>query len=335
MHRKFLTACLLTLTTILSGCSASTATSTPAPVPGLEDTPQATIPATLVPTLTMLPPATSTPAPSATFTLPPSATATITLVPSETPFPTQIVDDFGVSLVLVPAGPFVMGSDLWNDNERPVHTITLKAYYIDQFEVDNASFAEFLNENGNQIEGNAPWIEAVDPDLRVHEVAGVWTPDAGYADHPINETTWFAARAYCVWRGVRLPTEAEWEKAARGDDGRTYPWGEETPTCEMANFAGCFYDSVPVDSYPQSISPYGAYNMAGNVMEWVSDWYVHHYDPADSENPTGPEHGDFRIFRGGAWFTAATQVRTTYRFAKLPVLTFQANGFRCARDVGP
>ncbi|MFZ6028392.1 MAG: SUMF1/EgtB/PvdO family nonheme iron enzyme [Chloroflexota bacterium] len=333
MHRKNILYSLLIFALVLSACSAAVATPVSSPTAVLHDTLQ--LVTTPVPSVTIPPSATPTLVPSATATPLPSQTPTATRVPTETPFPTQVVDDFGVAMVLVPAGPFLMGSGLWNENERPEHMVTLKAYYIDQFEVSNASFSTFLNEKGNQIEGNAPWIEEADPDLRIHKVDGVWTPDDGYADHPINETTWFAARAYCAWRGVRLPTEAEWEKAARGDDGRTYPWGEETPTCEMANFAGCFYDSVPVDSYPQSVSPYGAYNMAGNVMEWVADWYVRHYDADDSEDPTGPENGDFRIFRGGAWFTAATQVRTTYRFAKLPVLTFQANGFRCARDIGP
>jgi formylglycine-generating enzyme required for sulfatase activity len=236
---------------------------------------------------------------------------------------------------LIPAGPFIMGSASWNDNERPLHTVYLDAFYIDQFEVSNASFAEFLNANGNQIEGYAPWVEESDPDLRIHRREGLWTPDEGYADHPINEATWYAARAYCAWRSARLPSEAEWEKAARGDDGRTFPWGEAEPTCQLANFAGCFYDSVPIDSYPNAVSPYGVYNMAGNVMEWVADWYISPYDTRQTDNPTGPERGDFRIFRGGAWFNAPNQVRTTYRFAKLPVLTYKANGFRCARAAVP
>lgn len=238
-------------------------------------------------------------------------------------------------MVLVPAGPFIMGNENWNKNERPIHTVTLDTYYIDQFEVNNTSFAEFLNANGNQIEGYAHWVEASDPDLHIHQVDGIWIPDDGYANHPINEATWYAARAFCTWRNARLPTEAEWEKAARGNDGRTYPWGEEVPTCEIANFSGCLYDSAPIDSYPEGVSPYGVYNMAGNVMEWVADWYISPYNLEDNDNPLGPEQGDYRIFRGGSWFNASTQLRTTYRFAKLPVLTYKANGFRCANDLIP
>jgi len=238
-------------------------------------------------------------------------------------------------MVLVPAGPFVMGRNDRAPNEYPAHTVTLNDYYIDQFETNNLSFAEFLNEMGNQFEGNANWIEVNDPDLRIHLVDNVWQVDAGFENYPMNEVTWYGARAYCLWRGGRLPTEAEWEKAARGTDGRTFPWGEDI-SCDLANFAGCVHASVPVDSYPDGVSPYGAYNMAGNVMEWVEDWYQRdYYQYSPSENPTGPESGDYKIFRGGSWYLVSGNVRTTYRFAKLQVLTFVSNGLRCARDVQP
>jgi formylglycine-generating enzyme required for sulfatase activity len=238
-------------------------------------------------------------------------------------------------MVLVPAGPFVMGHDDRAPNERPAHVVTLADFYIDKYEASNASFAEFINVMGNQFEGNAHWIEVDDPDLHIHEVNGLWQVDEGYENYPMNEVTWYGALAYCQWRGARLPTEAEWEKSARGTDGRTFPWGEDI-SCDLANYAGCVHSAVPVDSYPAGVSPYGAYNMAGNVMEWVADWYDREYYASGSpENPTGPEAGDFKVFRGGSWFNAAGNVRTTYRFAKLQVLTYVANGFRCARDVTP
>jgi formylglycine-generating enzyme required for sulfatase activity len=276
-------------------------------------------------------PTTATLAPSLTATIVPSITRT----PTITPLPTSIIDDYGVPMVLVPAGSFVMGRNDRAPNESPAHSVTLDDYYIDQFEATNLSFAEFLNVMGNQFEGNAHWIEVNDPDLRIHLVGDRWQVDEGFENYPMNEVTWYGARAYCSWRDGRLPSEAEWEKAARGTDERTFPWGEEI-SCDLANYAGCVYGAVPVDSYPEGISPYGVYNMAGNVMEWVADWYDReYYQHSPAENPTGPEIGDFKIFRGGSWFNAAGNVRTTYRFAKLQVLTYVANGFRCARDVQP
>jgi formylglycine-generating enzyme required for sulfatase activity len=287
-------------------------------------------------TASPLPSKTSTAAPTETAS--PTTTPTITFTPSLTPYPTMIVDAHGAAMVLVPAGEFLMGSESWSGSEKPAHTVYLDSYYIDQYEVSVGAYAEFLNEVGNQIEGvagKAHWVEEPDPDLHLHRVEGVWQADEGRANHPMNEVTWFGARAFCEWRGARLPSEAEWEKAARGTDGRTYPWGEEEPTCLMANFAGCYYDSVPVDSYPEWVSPYGAYNMAGNVHEWTNDWYdPEYYANSPYENPTGPESGDYKIFRGASWFNGNFQTRTTYRYPKLPVLTYMANGFRCAKSVG-
>jgi formylglycine-generating enzyme required for sulfatase activity len=238
-------------------------------------------------------------------------------------------------MVLVPAGPFVMGRDDMSGVERPAHIVTLDDYYIDQYEVTNESYAAFLNDRGNQFEGLAHWVEWYDPDLHVKEVDGVWLVDPGYEMYPMNEMTWYGARAYCEWRSAHLPTEAQWEKAARGTDERTYPWGEDI-TCDMANYAACVYDSVPVDSYPGGVSPYGAYNMAGNMMEWIADWYhKDYYANSPAENPTGPENGDFRIIRGSSWINNPGKLRTTYRFPKLPVLTYKSVGFRCARSLSP
>lgn len=325
--------CILVLTLLGAGCSPteipeeSSQINTPTLFPN-SPTPSS------VPSQIFSP--TSFPA-TATFTPEPSATAepTITSTPTITPLPAKITDEFDVPMVLVPAGPFLMGSDDRGPNERPAHTVTLDDFYIDMYEATNASFAEFLNVMGNQFEGNAHWIEVNDPDLRVHEVNGSWQVDKGFENYPMNEVTWYGARAYCQWRGAHLPAEAEWEKAARGTDGRTFPWGEDI-SCELANYAGCVHGAVPVDSYPDGVSPYGVYNMAGNVMEWVADWYDReYYARSPSDNPTGPESGDFKIFRGGSWINAAGNVRTTYRFAKLQVLTYVANGFRCARNAYP
>jgi formylglycine-generating enzyme required for sulfatase activity len=178
--------------------------------------------------------------PSPTSTNTPTITATFTPAPTptETPFPPVIQDESGAWMVLVPAGEFIMGSKGLSKIEEPIHTVYLDDFYIDQYEVTFEQYARFLNEEGNQFEGLANWIEANDPDLRVHEVDGTWQVEAGFENYPMNEMTWYGARAFCVWRGGRLPTEAEWEKAARGTDGRLYPWGDEAD-CSKANFYGC------------------------------------------------------------------------------------------------
>ena len=318
--------CILVL--FATGCASESSPTLPPtqPPPVFSPTPSASP----HPSYTARPiPPTATSSPTITLTPLPTSTPTIT------PFPTKVVDDHGIPLVLVPAGPFEMGRNDRAKSERPSHAVTLNAFYIDQFEVTFDGFAAFLNAMGNQFEGNANWVEANDPDLRIHLVEGIWQVDQGFEKYPMNEVTWYGARAYCEWRGARLPTEAEWEKAARGTDGRTYPWGEDI-SCEKANYASCFYDAVPVDSFPGSVSPYGAYNMAGNSMEWVADLYSpDYYANSPAENPAGPESGDFRLIRGGSWINAAGNTRTTHRFPKLPVLTFKSTGFRCARSASP
>lgn len=324
------TGCLAVFGLISAGCAPTGTATLPVAQTALStsELTQSLPAASPTQTATSIPP-TETSTPTITPTQPPTFTPTIT------PLPEQLTDEFGVPMVLIPAGSFLMGTQVRAGNERPEHTVWLDDYYIDQYEATNASFAEFLNVKGNQMEGLAPWIEEIDPDLRIHQVEGVWQVDAGYENYPMNEVTWYGARAYCEWRGARLPSEAEWEKAARGTDGRTFPWGEEID-CSKANYAGCFYAAVPVDSFPEWTSPYGVYNMAGNIMEWTNDWYApDYYANSPETNPTGPETGDFKVFRGGSYNHGAGNVRTTYRYPKLPVLTYVSTGFRCARSISP
>ena len=158
-------------------------------------------------------------------------------------------------------------------------------------------------------------------------------PNGAFSDHPIIEMTWFGSRAYCEWRGGQLPTEAQWEKAARGTEGWTYPWGEAEPTCEIANLAGCVREPLPIGSHPENVSPYGAYDMAGNVWEWVNDWWdPEYYSYSPYENPTGPERGDFKVRRGGGYDNNADHLRTTFRYHNYPPLSFRTIGFRCAAN---
>lgn len=275
-------------------------------------------------------------------TYPITVTAYNDLGDTEVQTTTAYVGTASGEMVFVPAGEFQMGCDSTNPSEncntweQPLHTVYLDAYYIDKYEVTNAQYAEFLNAEGNQEEGGDTWLDADDPDVRIHE-SGVWQVDAGYEDHPVIKVTWYGARAYCQWQGKRLPTEAEWEKAARGSsDTRVYPWGNDDPDCSRLNYydssAGpCVGDTSQVGSYPTGASPYGAMNMAGNVWEWVNDWYQSdYYDVSPYSNPPGPASGSYKVLRGGGWLIGWTYVRVAYRNVTSPSLSFDDFGFRCA-----
>jgi Tol biopolymer transport system component/formylglycine-generating enzyme required for sulfatase activity len=246
--------------------------------------------------------------------------------------PLQMVDNHNTPMILIPAGPFTMGQG--STRNGPAHKVILSDYYIDQFEVSNTLFADFLNENGNQKEGGRPWLDITSSraEGHLHEVNGVWKPDDGYEDHPVVEVTWFGATAFCQWRDARLPTEAEWEKAARGGEERRFPWGEDA-NCDYANYRLCgFGETMPIDSYPQGISPYGIHNMAGNASEWTADWYGLYPDKT-VVNPQGPEESNLnvRVVRGGSWYSTNMYLITYYRNSEFdPLSSFSNLGFRCA-----
>ncbi len=266
---------------------------------------------------------------AATMTPPSTVTPTATPKPAPISLPGTLTDAWDVPLVLVPAGAFEMGSENGDSDEQPVHTVTLDGFYIDQYEVSNAQYADFLNEVGNQNEGGGLRFDANDSKVHIHPRDGVWQADNGYADYPVTEVTWYGARAYCLWREARLPTEAEWEKAARGTDGRTYPWGEQSPD-SLSLSKG---EITPVGSHPDDVSPYGIYDMASNVAEWVADWYdPGYYLNSSPENPSGPPSGEHRVVRGYTKYH--TSLRATERFRLVPTdAHFGGIGFRCARSV--
>jgi formylglycine-generating enzyme len=253
--------------------------------------------------------------------------------------PDSVVGKDGAPMLLVPEGPFTMGSDDvgagWhqgNPNEHPQHTVTLKSYYIDQFEVTIARYAKFL-------------------EATKHGVPPSWDEDAvtSAGDRPVVGVDWKDANAYCVWVGERLPTEAEWEKAARGTDKRRFPWGDMQPFVDIANYNRGLWVSYPITLAPvtsgaegMSIrhglkdggkSPYGLYHMAGNAAEWVADWYDReYYAKAPKENPTGPAEGEKKVLRGGSWGDPPRSIRVTARFSADPEFRDTSIGFRCAMD---
>jgi eukaryotic-like serine/threonine-protein kinase len=243
-----------------------------------------------------------------------------------------------MTMVSVPAGDFTMGTAAGggNDDERPVHKVTLDGFWIDRTEVTNAQYRAFVGATGHRAPTTCDWG---DPTY----------DDGAKADHPVVCVSWDDAKAYCEWAGARLPTEAEWEKAARGTDGRYYPWGSSwdgsrvntcDTNCESSHkntgdddgYAG----TAPVGSYPTGASPYGALEMAGNVWEWVSDWYAFgYYGRSPQSNPQGPNSGQYRVLRGGSWYGFSSNARTGFRAWSEPDKRDVVMGFRCVVSSTP
>lgn len=242
-------------------------------------------------------------------------------------FAQQSPDD----LVNIPAGPFTMGSKEGPEDERPQHEVTLRAFSIDRFPVTNAQYAEFLNTASRT---SAPVYDFDDPDARIHRRGERWVADPGYDNHPVVEVPWAGAAAYCAWRGKRLPTEAEWEKAARGTDARRYPWGTDLPDKRRARYEAPYNDTVPVDAHPAGASPYGVRDMAGNAWEWVSSAYRPYPYRAD-DGREDSKAGPVRSTRGGGHDSSANDLTTTQRGRNLsrnPASGHHNIGFRCARS---
>ena len=235
-------------------------------------------------------------------------------------------------MVLVPEGYFVMGSNNGPDDEKPEHRVFVKSFLIDVLPVTNADFAKFLNTRGLKNHFGESFYDDDDRDARIHQQSSRWQPDPGYATHPVNEVTWVGARDYCTSLSKRLPTEAEWEKAARGTDGRQYPWGNSKPNNKRALYGAAYNSSAPVDAFSEGASPYGVLDLSGNQWEWVASAYRPYPYSADDgrENQTP---GPVRSTRGGGHDSSEDELTTTQRGRNLsrnPKAGHHNIGFRCA-----
>jgi formylglycine-generating enzyme required for sulfatase activity len=221
-------------------------------------------------------------------------------------------------MALVPAGEFMMGSNLTED-ERPARHVYLNAFYMDKYEVTVEQYAKYLE--ATDMEEPPDWHIMNQPQ---------------HQKRPVVNVDWEDAAMYCKWAGKRLPTEAEWEKAARGTEGRIYPWGNEAPSRLHANYGRKEWNNhlalVPVGSFEEGRSPYGIYDMAGNAWEWVSDWYDYDsYKNSPPRNPIGPTTGESKVVRGGSWLYVPEFLRSAHRFTAQPTNRHFGYGFRCAK----
>ena len=224
------------------------------------------------------------------------------------------------SMIEVPAGVFRMGSNAGAPDEHPEHDVNMPAFQIDRYEVTVGEFREFVrvtNHRSSAENDNKPWNET----WRIDNVGDRF-------DRPVRYVSWWDADKYCRWLGKRLPTEAEWERAARGTDGRKYAWGNEFDPARVAPSA----DTMPVGFFLNNGSPVGAYDMTGNVWEWVNDWYrPDYYGQGQNDNPQGPQQADQRVIRGGSFTNGPDDLRVTRRIKDDTGRSNRDVGFRCAK----
>jgi iron(II)-dependent oxidoreductase len=240
-------------------------------------------------------------------------------------------------MVLLAGGPFTMGSEDGLADERPAHTVSIVPFWLDRRPVTNTEFAAFLQHRGTTSNSRGQHLfDSDDGDARIHQRQGKWTPDAGFERHPAVEMTWYGARDYCGAVGKRLPSEAEREFAARGAKGRTYPWGNEPPDKQRANFSAGWGKTVPVGTLTKGATPEGVLDLAGNVHEWTSSIALPYPYVAEDGREDQDKVAD-RVTRGGAADTGLETLRGSWRGANVSRRATAGHhniGFRCARDAG-
>ena len=239
----------------------------------------------------------------------------------------RFIEKDAVTMIVIPAGTFIRGSadGEGRPDERPRKKIFLDAFAIDKYEVTNRQYQKFIDETLHK------------PPFNVYG-EGQLAKISEVANRPVVQVTWHDAVDYCFWAGKRLPTEAEWEKAAGGKDGLLYPWGNQAGDRNLANFDSEWNGTQTlqdVTSLPEGASPYGVLHMAGNVREWVQDWYdPEYYSVSHERNPKGPDMGILKVIRGGSWHSFLSDLRVASRGKGGFALKTHGIGFRCARDIG-
>lgn len=306
-------------------------------------------------TLTGVPLAVSSESP--TVTAQPTATATHTPTPSRTPSPTPsqtptatpivilVREQDNMPMVLVPGGSFTMGAAADDAaaqaDEKPAHLVTLDSFYLDQYEVTVSQYAAFLNSQGGYVQRcngfTCAWTQfETSFSYLIQNSDGTFAAQSGFADYPVNHISWYGAAAYCTWAGARLPTEAEWEYAARGTIGYLYPWGNEEPSDMLALYGGFdLRDLQSVTALPDGATPLGILGLAGSMWEWTADWYAaDFYQASPTINPTGPATptSEGRVLRGGGWLNPAEELRATNRYFRRPATFERDIGLRCGRN---
>ncbi len=295
---------------------------------------------TATPSPTVAPRATAAPvlpsptnAPSATIVSSDTPAPAPTLIPTTTPAPsptpgvgaTRTSQKDDMVLMYVPAGEFKMGTTPIEStliNEKPQHVVFVDAFWMDKTEITNARYALCVNDG-----------KCAPPTLTQSATRPRYYGNLDFNNYPLIGLTWDEAKNYCAWAGQRLPTEAEWEKAARGVTNWTYPWGNTSPDSTVLNFGRMIGDTSEVNKYPKGSSQYGIWDLAGNVSEWIADWYDEkYYEASPAKNPTGAATGQTRVVRGGAWDFPPQGLRAAQRQGANPLTRAYNVGFRCVTN---